>query len=850
MTFMGALPKDLAFALRRLGKTPTFTAICLLTLALGTGATNAVFTLVHQVMLTSLPVPKPFELYRLGDTDACCVNSGLQGSFSLFSYDLYRQLRDAAPEFSEIAAFQAHIIPMSILRRGDQAAEACNGQFVSGNYFTMFGVTGARGRMLVAADDRAGSAPTAVMSYRAWEQRFHSDVSIVGDALSIDGVATTIVGVAPRDLYVDMLRPDPPDFWVPIASEPLMEPQARLVDQPGSHWLYAIGRLQPAAPDRIRPAAVEQRLTLALQEWLRRVPDLSDTDRGRVSQEHIRLVPAGAGVANMRNEVAPSLRLLLAIAGAVLLVACANLANLLLARGFGRRAEVAVRAALGASRRRLAAEALVESLVLACAGGALGLAVAYSGARLIVSMAFRGARFIPVDASPSWPVLLFALGLAVITGITFGIVPALLGSLTDPIEALRGGTRITGDRSSFVRRALVSAQVALSLVLVACAGLLAQSLRNLERQNFGFQTAGRYVASLNAALGSRSPDQLGAIYRAVPERLGQIPGVRRVAFSLYSPMEGDNWSSGITVEGHATTERLGSSWDRVSPHYFETIGTPVVRGRAIDERDTPTSAPVAVVNERFVQKFFGDADPIGRRFGFAGSNGDGGRDYEIVGVVADAKYSDARRPPYITFFLPFLQHAPNLIEQMRSVEIRSNYVKSVELELDRPVSNLEAEVKKALADVDGGLTVRRIVSLDEQVARNFNSERLIATLTVGFGSMALLLACLGLYGVTAQFVAGRTREIGVRMAIGASRPRVVSTVLSGAIWQVAIGLVAGLAGALAAGRLLESQLYGVSGRDPRVIALSAISLAACAAVAAMIPAARAASIDPARAIRD
>ncbi|PYR80049.1 MAG: hypothetical protein DMF86_01790 [Acidobacteria bacterium] len=590
---------------------------------------------------------------------------------------------------------------------------------------------------------------------------------------------------------------------------------------------------------------VSARATTLLRQWLEGSDDLSAADRERIPSQEIRVVSAAAGVANMRDQVAPSLTLLLAVSGAVLLIACANLANLLLARGMGRRVELAVRTALGAPRGRLVAESMIESVVLACAGGLAGLIVAYEGARAIVAMAFRGVRYIPVDASPSAPVLAFAAAVSIATGVVFGIVPALAASRSDPIDAMRGAGRVAGDRHSRLGRGLVALQVALSLVLVACAGLLARSLYNLQAQDFGFQTANRYVAALNVALGDVTPERLEAIYRALPERIGRIAGVDRVAFSLYSPMEGDNWGTRITVDGHSTSEVLSASWDRVSAGYFDAIGTPLLRGRAIDARDTRTSPMVAVVNETFTRRFFGSADPLGRRFGFSDHDGGGSHDFEIVGVVGDAKYQNARRPAYATFFLPFLQQ-PARAGQVLG---RSNYAKSIELYAGRPVPNIEAELRRALADLDPGFTVLRVVSLDEQVARNFNAERLVATLTVAFGSMALLLACLGLYGVTAQFVVARTREIGVRMAMGATRGRVVAAVLRSALVQVVIGAAIGLPAAFGAGRLLARQLYGVNPRDPSIMLGSAAVMVLCAAIAAIIPATRAASIDPVRAIR-
>jgi predicted permease len=836
---------DIALSIRRLLQARGFTFVCVLTLALGIGGTTAVFTLVQQVLLARLPVTRPAELYRLGDDDTCCVNTGLQSAWSLYSYDLYRSVRDNVPQFMELAAFEAHPNPVSVRRRAADPAEPFAAQFVSGNYFQTFGVGVRLGRLLAASDDQSGAAPVAVVSYRAWQRRFGADPGVVGQAVAINGVASIIIGVAPAGFYGEMLRPDPPDFWLPLSSEPLLKPQARLIATAGSHWLYVIGRLRPGAD----PAQAQQQAAATVRQWLTESPDLSPDDRRRIPQVTVRLSSAAAGVSNLRASVGPSLELLFAIAAATLLIACANLANLLLARGLARRVEFAVRTALGASRARLVTTTLIESLLLATVGAAAGLAVSYAGARAIVSMAFRGSTYVPIDPSPSLAVLGFAFILAVITGALFGVAPAIIGSKTDPIDAMRGFGRVAGDRGSFMRRSLVALQVALSLSLVTTAGLLARSLDNLQRQDFGFRTDGRYVAALNVALGGAPTERIADTYKQIPQTIGAIPGVRSVAFSLYSPMEGDNWGSRITVEGHAPAEILESSWNRVSPRYFETIGTPLLRGRAIDERDTPASTRVAVVNETFARKFFANADAIGRHFGFADLNGAGSLDFEIVGIVGDAKYQDAREPAYATFFLPFLQREPSPPGKPAEPLPRSHFAKTIELHITRPGLNLEADIRRALAAVDPGLTLQRVVSLDEQVALNFNRERLIATLTILFAAMALLLACLGLYGVTAYSVSRRTREIGVRMALGATRGRVLGTVLRGALLQVAIGFTIGVPLALAAARLLAQELYGVSMRDPRVLASAAIVLSLCAALAAFIPARRAALMDPQQALR-
>ena len=650
----------------------------------------------------------------------------------------------------------------------------------------------------------------------------------------------TVAGIAPPGFFGDTLRPDPPDFWLPLATEPALNGQNSLLNRPGLHWLYSIGRLKPGE----RPASVQAEATVELQRWLSAQPDLTAHDRSELGKQHIVIAPAGGGVANLQTETAAGLRLLMIIAGLVLLIACANIANLLLARGAATRFETAIRLALGAPRQRLIRQIITESVLLAILGGVAGLFVAFAGTSTILLLAFRGAHYVPISPQPSLPVLGFAFLLSLVTGIVFGVAPAWVSSHSDPAEALRGAGRFTRDRSSLARKSLVALQVALSAILLIGAGLLTQTLRNLENQRFGFEPQGRLIVRVNPALAGYKPERLYGLYQQLEQRLPQIPGVISASYSLYSPMRGDNWAFSIHVEGHPPEERISASFDRVSPHYFETMGTRLLRGRVTGDEDTPTSRQVAVINETFARKFFSEEDPIGRHFGMGDASHSG--DFEIVGTVEDAKYQDARRPAYPTFFLPFLQLTK---DPKQSFMIGSHYAGDIELRVAGKPENLEAAVSRTLAGIDPNLTVLDMMSMSEQLARNFNQDRLIARLTELFGLLALILACVGLYGVTSYFVARRTSEIGIRMALGAVRKNVITLVLRGALMQLGAGLALGIPVALACGRLLASQLYGVKSYDPLILGLVAVVLAACALLAGFIPARRAASIDPMRALR-
>ncbi|TAM83927.1 MAG: ABC transporter permease [Acidobacteria bacterium] len=839
---MSTLIQDVKYGLRQLRRNPVYTAVAILTLALGIGANTAIFTLVDSIMLKSLPVVNPGELYRVGTANNCCVQSGNQGNWDLYSYDLYTQLSDHTPEFSQMAAFQAALSNLSVRRRGASgAAEPYLGEFVSGNYFSMFGISAYAGRAIMPADDQPNALPVAVMDYRTWQTHFGSDTSVIGSSFVINMVPYTVVGITPPAFFGDTLRSDPPDFWLPLSTEPVLNGQNSILKNPGLHWLHVIGRLKPGA----KPAAVQTEVTTELQRWLSGQPDLTAYDRSQLSKQHIVIGPGGEGVASMQDQAHDGLRLLMIIAGLVLLIACANIANLLLARAASKRYETAVRVALGAPRRRLVRQILTESVLLAVMGGVAGLLVAYLGTRTLLLIAFRGAHYVPINATPSLAVLGFAFLLSLLTGVVFGAAPAWITSHSDPAEALRGAGRSTRDRSSLPRKSLVVIQVALSIVLLIGAGLLTISLRNLEDQNFGFEPQGRLIVRVNPALAGYKPDQLHGLYQQLDQQLSQIPGVISASYSIYSPMRGDNWGFGFHILGRPPDERDGASFDCVGPHYFETIGTRLVRGRLIGEQDTPASPKVAVVNQAFAKKFFPKQDPIGQHFGLGDPSHAG--DMELVGIVQDAKYQSAHEPPYPTFFTPFFQ-MPN-DPKLEFLKVAAAYIGDIELHVAGQPENLEEAVRRTLANINPNLTILDMMSLNRQLELNFNQENLIVWLTELFGLLALVLACVGLYGVTSYSVARRTSEIGLRMALGASRANVLRLVLRGAMFQLAIGLAVGIPLALAGGRLVSTMLYGVKSYNVWILLAAAIVLTACAFVAAYFPARRAARVDPLVALR-
>ena len=850
---------DLRDAARQLRKAPGFTMTALITLALGIGATTAIFTLVHQVMLKSLPVTKPGELWRIGDKDRCCnwggYTQGDDGDFALFSWEAYNHFRAHTPEFTDLAALQAGNAPLGVRRAGSLAqADTRNGEYVSGNFFRTLGVQPWIGRLMTDEDDQEGAPPVAVMSYRIWQEKYGSDPSVVGGGYQINGHSFTVIGVAAPGFFGAKLAGwGMPDFWLPLTTEPLIDGATARLKRPNGNFLDLIGRVRPGT----NPKSLEAKLRVEFYNWLAsHVPDMEPGEKQLWQQQTLHLSPGDAGVTAMREQYQDGLKLLLVASACVLLVACGNLANLMLARGLKDRAQTSVRVALGASRGRLVRKSLVECITLAAIGGALGIAVAYAGTRLILHLAFQIGgpnNYVPIKATPSLPVLLFTLGISVLTGIIFGIAPAWVTSHADPVEALRGANRSVGGGRAWAQKCLVIAQGAMSLILLSAAALLGQSLRNLQHQNFGFETQGRYVVWINPTLGNYKPEQLEPLFRQIDDRLRDIPGVRMVAPALYAPMSGDSWNNGIRVEGRpepAAKEDTGAGFVRVMPGFFETIGAKVVLGRSITDEDTEATRKVAVVNEAFAKRFFRDQNPIGQHFGpdkikYSAT-------FEIVGVVRDMRYMtyDYKDPIRPMYWVPEAQTVQYDDPAYTSGEIWSHYLYNIVIWAPGNPPGMEDRVRKTLASIDPNFVLYGVDPYTKVVAADFQQENMIATLTTLFGMLGLVLAAVGLYGVMAYTVEQRTSEIGVRMALGADRRQVIRMVLRGAFSQIGIGLALGIPAAVGAGKLMNNQLFGVKPWDPMMLALAALLLGLAALLASVIPARRAAGVEPMVALRN
>jgi macrolide transport system ATP-binding/permease protein len=844
---MGRIISDVRYALRQLRNAPGFTITAVLTLALGIGANASIFTLVHAVLLRKLPVRQPQMLVRVGHKDDCCVNGGIPGEddYSLFSYDLYRYIQQQTPEFESLAAVQASGGDRVTVRRqgpGEQP-RSVRSEFVSGNYFSTLGIDAGAGRLLNPSDDQENAPMAAVISDGAWERLFSRDRSIIGSVVAVNTHPITIIGVTPGKFYGERLNSNPPDIYLPFSAEPAMT-SSSLLHREQSNWVYIFGRLKTAGS----LPALQAKISGELRQWLPRLKVYQRPEAAvDLAKTHVVVVPAEVGIDNMQQSVGPGLHLLMGISALVLLIACANIANLVLVRGLARKTQTSIRMALGASRGFLIRQLLTESITLSVIGGLAGLLIAYLGTRALLSLAFPDAVGLPIEASPSPIVLGFAFLLALLSGVVFGVAPAWITSHSDPAEALRGANRTTRDSAPTLQRSLVILQAALSLVLLVAAGMLTRSLNKLEHQDFGVIRENRVVVHLSPYDAGFKTDRLAPLYDALESRLHAIPGVERVGLSMYSPLEGDNWGEGLNIQGRPEPglhEDIYSSWTRVNPDFLPLVGHKLIRGRWITAQDTSTSPLVAVVNQQFVRHFFPHGeDPIGVHFGTGGVKSSG--EIEIVGIVSDIKYNDEKNPQRPMYFRPLLQHAP----ESDGPSDRSLYVGAMMLSLRGSIEGLEAQVRHTFSSIDPNLTVIDYTPFETQIEGRFNEERLLARLTMMFGVLALVLASIGLYGVTAYMVARRTAEIGVRMALGASRGNVVRRVLREGLLQSGVGLLIGVPIVLLGSRFLQSELYDMKGNDFPSIMMAVIVLAFAAWLASLIPALRAASIDPVKALR-
>jgi predicted permease len=835
---MESLVQDVRYGIRGLLKRPAFTLVALTILALGIGANTVIFTLINAVVLKPLPVTRPDELVLFNDApgEGTRTSDGdiSPGRVDIFSYAQYRYFRDHNNSFQELGAFRSGESRLSVrpAEQSGEAAQRASGHLVSGNYFTVLGVNAMQGRVLTNEDDLPAAQPATVISSAYWKQKLNGDPQTVGKSILLNGTSFTIVGVMPPEFFGTRVRRSP-DFWLPLSFQPQIELRKPYFEDKTVYWLNMIGRLRPGIPLSQAQAGINVQLQQFLTE--QSGSKLTDENRLAIQNSYVSLAPGARGLSSLRFFYSQALRMLMVIVALVLLIACANVGNLLLSRAAARQAEISLRQALGASRARLVRQLLTESLLLAIIGGVVGILLAQWGVSLLVA---RLAATSPLDVKPDISVLLFTLGLSLVSGVLFGIAPALRATRTDLTSALKEKSS-QGRKGRFnLGSALVVAQVAVSLVLLVGAGLFARSLIKLQQEDLGFNRDNVLLASVDTRLAGYKPSELSAVYRQLYDRLSALPNVRSATIASYSPMAGTSTNSTITVRGYTPNknENMNVADIFIGPNFAETLGVPLLMGREINLQDTAASAKVGIVNQSFAKAYFHDQNPIGRRITFEEDSDKD--DFEIVGVIGDSKYDSAKEQPDKTVFRPILQ-----------VEDQQAFSNVFELRtLGDPLS-LSAEVRAAVAQVNDKLPILNITSLRIQTDENLKQEKLIAQLVSFFGLLGLLLSCVGLYGIMAHAVVRRTNEIGIRMALGAERRDIIWMVLKESLMLVGIGLIVGLPAAWASAQLISNQLFGLKPTDPLTLLTAVILMTLVAALAGYLPARRASRVNPLIALR-
>jgi putative ABC transport system permease protein len=827
------LGKDLRHALRSLRLNPGFATIAILSLALGIGANTAIFQLLDAVRLRTLPVKNPQELMLVKVSNSHGRSGDFRGSFPMFTNAIWERVRDGQQAFSGMAAWNS--VSFNLASGG--RTRLARGMYVNGDFFQTLGIQPVAGRIFSAADDHKGCGlPGAVISYAFWQKEFGGQSSALGSKLTVEGHPVEIIGVTPADFYgIEVGRGY--DVAVPICSESLIDGEYQVVNRIDGWWLAFLGRLKPgwnatratAQLEAISPGIFQATLPPRYQNELAK----------QFVGWKLAAEPAGSGLSNLRNRFEDPLWILLAIAGIVLLIACANLANLMFARANAREREIAVRLALGASRRRLLQQLMMESLLLSAIGAFAGILLAQVLTRVLVSFLTTQFRSVTLDLGLDWRVLGFTAAVAILTCLLFGLVPALKATATPPIVAMKTGSRgLAGGRERFsLRRLLVIAQVAMSMVLLVGAFLFVRSFQNLINLNAGLQQSGILTAELDLTQMKLPPEQRNRFKKDMVERLGALSGVASAGSTSILPLSGSGWNDSVHTDASGQEVREVAYFDRVSAGFFRTLEIPLIKGRDFGDQDSPGAPAAAIVNDSFVRKFLKDKNPLGATFRVDEGAGVPESVYEIVGVVADSKYRDLRED-----FFPVAYVAS---QQDKKPDTNLPVILRSTLSLDA----LTSEVERSVVEVSPVIGIQFIV-LRTQVRDGLQRERLMASLSGFFGLLAGILAMVGLYGVISYMVVRRRNEIGIRMALGANRARVLALIMREAATLLAIGVVIGAGLSLASTRAAASLLFGLKPHDPVTMALAAISLAAVAAVASYLPAFRAARIHPTEALRE
>lgn len=827
------LVQDTGYGIRWMLRSPGVTLVALLSLALGIGANTAIFTLLNAILMRPLPVEHPSQLVLLGDGLDGGISDGFPNT-GLYSYPFFRQIRARNDVFSDMAAAFSFIDNVHGTVQGRGEAEPMKIQLVSGSYFPLLGIQAAAGRTLQEDDDRIeGQSPVAMVSYAWWKTGLAADPAVIGKRLTIGSTAFTIVGVTPPPFFGTRVG-ELPDLWIPLSMEKHIPPGLDGYNDGMSESLNLIGRLKPG----VSREQAESNVNVLFQQILRSIPNapLNAGTIAKLNKAHVELTPIPGGIASrIRWFFQTPLEVLMAVVGLVLLIACANIANLMLARASARSRELAVRQALGAGRSRLIRQLLTESLVLALLGGGLGLGFAVLASRLLVRMASSADNAFQVNISLSVPVLLFTLALTLATAILFGTIPAWHATRVDVSVALAAGRTQSGTASKGpLAKILVILQVALSLVLVAGAGIFLRSLINLVSVDTGFQRDNVIRMRVDASsAGYKEDARLAGVYRQIEDRVKAIPGVRAASFSIFTFNEG-TWNNDIWVQGYAAGHReIDVLHNDVGNDYFRAMGIPLIAGRTFGPQDTATSPRVAVIGETMARKLFPRGSPIGRHYGYQKAENAGS--FEVIGVVKDVKYYSLDEPQACGDYLPYSQNV--------------RYLNEFEVRYTGDSAAVITAIRRTVGGIDANLHLSDVGTLNQKIDDSLTNRRLVAQLSIFFGLLAVFLAAIGIYGLMSYLVSRRTSEIGVRMALGAERPQVLWLVMREILLLAAIGLAIGIPLALAGGRLVSNSLYGLKGTDIVSLGAAVAVLLAMAALAGYLPARRASRIDPMIALR-
>jgi predicted permease len=835
VSYVEHLLQDLRYGFRQLRGNPGFTAVALMTLALGIGANTTIFSITNQILLRRLPVAHPEELVILrspGPKSGHISDDG-DGAAS-FSYPIFKELRVRGSEIVELFANY----PLGLSVAGQGQTERTAGVLVSGNFFQVLGVRSAVGRTLTMEDETTpGANPVAVLSYSYWQRRYGSDPSILNKTLVVNGTSLAVVGVA-RSGFTGVQIGRLPDLFIPITMKAQMTPNWDGLSSPEDYFIPVLGRLKSGfTPSRAEIALLPA--YRAILEAEAQETKVSASNLSAFVQKPIVMEPGSQGRRILQKRVRQPLVILTIMVILVLLIGCANLASLQLARGAARHREMAVRLALGAGRRRLIRQLLTESFLLAMLGGGLGLLVGLLALKALIGWIPKSYGALGLETHPDPSMLGFALGVSVLTGVLFGLAPALRATRASLQSTLKeqGTTGSEGASNIRLRKALIISQIAVTTILLVGASLFARSLNSLNRVDLGLKTDHLIVFSISPALSRYSAAQTVDLATRITDAIGALPGVRSVSSAEIPVLTGEDESSNSTVEGYSAQEGEDTSVEQnyVGPDFLATMGIPIIEGRELSKADGATSPKVAVVNQAFVERFFGGASPIGRRFAF-GAGSKTHPDIEIVGLVRDSKYTSVRDNIAPFAYLPFAQR--------KTLGNLTFYTRA-----DRDPAAMVGALRDAVAKIDGNLPIYNLKTMRNQVDETLFDDRLMTVLSLLFALLAALLAAVGLYGVMAYSVAHRTREVGIRVALGASRANVLWLVLRDVAAMAGAGLAVGFVGALIAGRFVESELFGVKAKDPLAFGLAIVLLAAVALLAGYLPARRAASVDPMKALR-